>query len=112
MDELYASPPSEWPSALKVASSHFDPEATAVVLLNPAVINKLSNKECIKLCGNGTLRLTQDEWVVMTLGVVTKHYAKSNCICAFRSTYTPLLFAVANTESCATYPRACAACSF
>ena len=107
MEAVYEASPQEWPNTLKIAACQFDFEATAVVLLNPAlfkgVMDKLANKCYIKLCGDGTFRLTRAEWVVMSLGVLTKHYARADGECAFRTTFTPLLFAIANTESCSTY---------
>ena len=48
----------EWPDSLKVAACQFDSEATAVILLNPAlfkgVMDKLANKCYTKLCGDGS----------------------------------------------------------
>ena len=41
------------------------------------VLSRLGNKEYIKLCGDGTFRLMRDGWVLITLGVLSKHYAVS-----------------------------------
>ena len=96
------------PDALKVAGAQFRPEATVVVFCSPALLHttlhRLVNKEYIKLCGDGTFRLVKDdEWVLLTVGALSKHYAPASGIYAFRSTFNPLAFAVANKENEDTY---------
>ena len=57
--------------------------------------------------GDGTFRLMTEPWILLTLGVATKHYAtgEDDHMKACRTTYNPLLFAIVNTESEATYRR-------
>ena len=78
-----------------------------MVFVNPAlfseVISRLANKDYIKLFGDGTYRLMDDGWSLLTLGVLTKHYSRDGTSYAFRTTFTPLIFAVANTERQETY---------
>ena len=92
---------------LKVAASLYDPMQTIVVFCNPLLLtetlNSLTNKCYIKLCGDGTFRLTDGDWVLMTVGVLSKHYARSEGIYAFSTTFNPLIFGLANKESEVTY---------
>eukprot|EP00434_Breviolum_minutum_P028258 symbB.v1.2.024998.t1/scaffold2404.1/size80018/2 len=91
------------PNSLKIAASAYDPKATAMVLINPklfhTVISMLANKDYVKLCGDGTHKLTYGDWTLMTLGVLSKHYASDGRTYCFCSTFTPLAFAIANSES-------------
>ena len=91
------------PNKLQVADASFTEAATTVVLVNPfvfqQVLEMLTNKKYIKLSGDGTHKLTHDEWAFITLGVLTKHYSSDGRVYAFRSTYTPLAYAISNTES-------------
>ena len=93
--------------ALKIAAASYDPEYTVVAFCNPALLketlDKLDNKTHIKLCGDGTFRLTNRQWVLLTVGVLSKHYDKSSGIRAFSTTFDPLMFALANKESEPTY---------
>ena len=90
------------PNNLAVVSADLSPAHTTVVFVNPALFHetfsRLTNQQYIKLCGDGTFRLMQGGWVLLNLGVLTKHYAAVAGTYAFRSTYSPLLFAVANKE--------------
>lgn len=61
------------------------------------------NKQYIKLCGDGTFRLTEGEWILLTVGTLTKHYAPADGVYAFRTTFNPLMFALNNKESKCTY---------
>ncbi|CAK9108613.1 unnamed protein product, partial [Durusdinium trenchii] len=92
---------------LKVADLLLEPEHTAVVFCNPMLLQdtlrSLTNKTYIKLCGDGTFRLTEDDWVLMTVGVLSKHYAASEGVYAFRTVFHPLVFGLANKESQTTY---------
>ncbi|CAE7797984.1 HERC1, partial [Symbiodinium necroappetens] len=57
-------------------------------------LQRLVNKEYVKLCGDGTFRLVkEDEWVLLTVGALSKHYAPASAVFAFRSTFNPLAFA-------------------
>ena len=95
------------PNKLAVASSSYDPKNTVVVLVNPSLfketLEKLANKDYVKLCGDGTFSLTKDDDILLTLGVLTKHYATVAGVNAFRTTFGPIIFAVTNTESEVTY---------
>ncbi|CAE7271160.1 unnamed protein product, partial [Symbiodinium microadriaticum] len=96
------------PDALKVAGLQVQPNATVVVFCNPRLVKetlqRLVNKEYVKLCGDGTFRLVkEDEWVLLTVGALSKHYAPASAVFAFRSTFNPLAFAVANKENEHTY---------
>ena len=97
----------EAPDQLAVVSSNFDPDYTSVVLVNPALFvetwQRLSNQAYLKVCGDGTFRLMQDGWALLNLGVLTKHYASDGLAYAFRSTFSPLLFAIVNKEAKPTY---------
>ena len=98
------------PNKLVVAGSNFDRvDCGVAVFANPAqqkqTFKLLTNQIYVKLCGDGTYRLLKKGWVLITIGVITKHYApgeKAN-IPAFRSTYHELAFAIANKESKETY---------
>eukprot|EP00439_Symbiodinium_sp_Y106_P016405 s1248_g2.t1 len=118
IDEVSADDSAALPDALKVAAAEFQPEATTMVFVNPAlfseVLGRLANKEYIKLCGDGTYRLLDDGWTLLTLGVLTKHYSRDGTTYAFRTTFTPLMFAVANVERQETYEclfKAAATCA-
>ena len=67
------------PNSLKLAASTYDPKATAMVLTvltNPklfhTVITMLANKDYVKLCGDGTHKLTYGDWILMALGVLSR----------------------------------------
>jgi len=66
-------------------------------------MKQLSNPGYIKLCGDGTFRLILGDWVLMNLPALTKHYAPVSGAGAFRPTFSPLLFGIANKESCPSY---------
>eukprot|EP00438_Fugacium_kawagutii_P010969 Skav217175 [mRNA] locus=scaffold5232:11304:13991:+ [translate_table: standard] len=95
------------PNALKIASASYEPNATVVCFCNPALlketVERLANKEYIKLCGDGTFRLTNGDWILLTVGTLTKHYSCSDGVFAFRTTFNPLMFALTNKESEGTY---------
>lgn len=97
----------ECPDQLKFVAASYEPTATVVVFCNPALLRdtltRLVNQAYIKLCGDGTFRLTHGEWVLLTIGALTKHYAPAASIYAFRTTFHPLMFALANKESQPTY---------
>ncbi|CAE7204585.1 mak16-a, partial [Symbiodinium pilosum] len=106
-DDVSADADGALPDVLKVAATDYRPESTVMVFVNPAlfseVISRLANKGYVKLCGDGTYRLVDDGWSLLTLGVLTKHYSRDGTSYAFRTTFTPLIFAVANTERQETY---------
>ena len=95
------------PNALKIAPASYEPNATVVSFCNHALVNetaeRLANKECIKLCGGGTFRLTNGDWILLTVGALTKHYSSSDGAFAFRTTFNLLMFASTNKESEGTY---------
>ena len=97
----------EAPNALKIAKSTYDPAATAVCFCNPALLkttfDRLVNHHYIKLCGDGTFRLTSGKWVLISVGVLSKHYAPASGVYAFRIAFHPLMFALTNKESQPTY---------
>ena len=99
--------PQAWPDSLFVVDMQLDPSNTVAVFCNPALFSRtiglLTNKAFVKLSGDGTFRLTNGDWIFLTLGVITKHYSHSTDMYVFRSTYHPLLFAVTNKESQQTY---------
>eukprot|EP00435_Cladocopium_sp_Y103_P055477 s46_g18.t1 len=91
---------------LKVAGySLDDPKNTIIVFCNPELtatsLDMLENKTYVKLCGDGTFRLTEKEWIFLTLGALSKHYEAKESV--FRTTFNPLLFALTNNESEQTY---------
>ena len=94
-------------NSLTVVSANLSPAHTVVVVVNPALFRetfaRISNTNYIKLCGDGTFRLVHEGWVLLNLGALTKHYASDGQTYAFRSTYSPLLFALANKECKETY---------
>ena len=95
------------PNALKIASATYEPSATVISFCNPALlketVDKLANKDYVKLCGDGTFRLTNGDWVFLTVGALTKHYSEGDGIKAFRTKFNPLMFALTNKESQPTY---------
>lgn len=82
-------------------------EQSVIVFCNPMLLEEtlhsLTNKAYIKLCGDGTFRLTQEDWVFKSVGVLSKHYSESEGVYAFRTNFHPLIFALANKESQVTY---------
>lgn len=91
---------------LKVAASSFDdPKNTIIVFCNPKLtatsLNMLENQTYVKLCGDGTFRLTDKEWIFLSLGALSKHYAPKASV--FRTTFNPVLFALTNNETEQTY---------
>lgn len=83
---------------LRNAAASFDPSQTVVVFCNPRLLadtlKALENKSYIKLCGDGTFLLTDGEWILLTLGAVSKHNSAQSNVYAFRTTFNPLLFAL------------------
>ena len=92
---------------LKIGGLLLEREQSVIVFCNPMLLEEtlhsLTNKAYIKLCGDGTFRLTQEDWVFMTVGVLSKHYSESEGVYAFRTNFHPLIFALANKESQVTY---------
>ena len=91
------------PDALKIAAEPHTRDCTVVVFCNPALLQdtltRLTNKHYVKLCGDGTFRLTESDWVLLSVGAISKHYAASSSVFAFRSTFNPLMFALTNKEA-------------
>jgi hypothetical protein len=94
---------------LCVVAQTFDAVHTTTVFCSPLlvkeVLDRIANKEYVKLCGDGTFRLIRDGWVLMTLGVLSKHHAQGeadNHAC-FRTSYLPWLFAVTSQECAESY---------
>ena len=104
-DDVAATAPNE----LAVVQMCLEPKNTCIVIVNPALtkatLQRMANHDYVKLCGNGTHRVMDEQWLLLTLGVATKHYSggEQDRMLAFRTTYSPLLFAITNTESEATY---------
>ena len=98
---------SEATNNLKIAGAMYDCNATVVVFCNPQLLKdtltSLTIKSYIKLCGDGTFRLIEGEWFFLTVGVLSKHCSRSDGAYAFRTTFYPLSFALANKESRPTY---------
>ena len=92
---------------LKIAGLLLEREQTAIIFCNPILLEEtlhsLTNRVYIKLCGDGTFRLTEEDWVLMTVGVLSKHYSESEGVEAFRTAFHPLVFGLANKESQPTY---------
>ena len=67
------------PDTLTIVSADLSPEHTTVVVVNPCLFRKtfdmLTNKDYIKLCGDGTFRMIHGGWVLLNLGVLSKHCA-------------------------------------
>ena len=107
MGKVDDHPKADVPNKLLVADRAFGGNDATVVLLNPAVFQAVlkmtTNKNYIKLSGDGTHKLTHDDWSFITLGVLSKHYSSDGRTYAFRTTYTPLAFAISNTEQKSAY---------
>ena len=92
---------------LKIAGLLLEQEQTAIIFCNPMLLEEtlhsLTNRVYIKLCGDGTFRLTEEDWVLMTIGVWSKHYSESEGVEAFRTAFYPLVFGLVNKESQPTY---------
>ncbi|CAJ1330914.1 unnamed protein product, partial [Effrenium voratum] len=92
---------------LKIAGALFDPGQTVVAFCNPMLLREtllgLTNQAYIKICGDGTYRLTEGEWALLSLGVLSKRYSRADGVDAFRTTFSPLVFGLASKESRATY---------
>ena len=94
---------------LCVCGACLDPAETVIVVSCPKLIRstfaKLTNKEYIKLSGDGTFRLFEDNYVLLALGVLTKHHEKTQGSrgSAFQTTFHPVFFAITNSESTETY---------
>ena len=97
----------EVPNLLKIAAASYEPDATCISFCNPALLkgtlDRLANKTYVKLCGDGTFRLTNGDWILLTVGALTKHYSRASGVYAFRSTFHPLMFALTNKEAEDTY---------
>ena len=97
------------PDKLSIISMCLESDNTAVVLCNPALVKatvaKLANKAYIKLCGDGTHRLLNGQWILTSVGVISKHYSRGekDKMHSLRSTLHPLVFAIVNKESEQTY---------
>lgn len=96
------NPKTDAPNKLQAATSSFMGAAVTVVLLNHSmlqrVLDMLTKKDDIKLSGDGTHKLTHEEWVFITLGALTKHYSADGKMLTFRTTYAPLAFIISNAE--------------
>ena len=95
------------PDALKIAAEQHDPDCTVIVFCNPALLRTtlslLSNTAYVKLCGDGTFRLTEGDWILLTVGALSKHYANASGLYAFRTEFNPLAFALTNKEAEGSY---------
>ena len=104
MDE---GPEDVAPDTLKIAAELHSHACTVVVFCNPALLQStvsgLCNKAYVKLCGDGTWRLTEGDWVLLTVGALSKHYEQASGAFAFRTTFNPLLFALTNKEAQESY---------
>ena len=95
----------EAPNQLCIVDACYDPAHTIMVFCNPglarAILQRLANKEYVKLCGDGTYRLVREAWTLLSLGFLTKHYAcgEQDRMPAFRTTFTEFVYAFANKES-------------
>ena len=62
------------PDTVKIAAELHSKSCTVVVFCNPALLQQtmppLSNKTYIKLCGDGTWRLTSGDWVFLRVGAL------------------------------------------
>ena len=63
----------------------------------------VSSKNYLKLCGDDTIRLMQNKWILLNICVLAKHYAPVSGTYAFLSTFWSLLFAIVNKEAKITY---------
>ena len=85
-----------WKSACLRFAFDLSPSNTVTIFVNPALfcetMKQLSNPGYIKLCGDGTFRLILGDWVLMNLGVLTKHYAPVSGAHTFRFTFSPLRY--------------------
>ena len=92
---------------MHVVRTLFTQSDTAVVLssshLINAVIGMLRNKGYVKLCGDGTFRLIRGGWVLISIGVLTKRYSPAERRRSFTSAFHPLVYAITNKVSAATY---------
>lgn len=85
-----------------------DPHNTWVTLCCPRyvreVFGRLANTNYLKLCGDGTFRTMRQDFVLLTLGVLTKHYGElPRHAFGFATTFNELVFAITNKESEVTY---------
>ena len=93
------------PDHLTLVSLCTELESTSAIYCNPAVarevILRLANRGYVKLVGDGTFRIFTDQWILITVGVASKHYAEGeeDRSQVFRTTYTPLIFAIVNKEN-------------
>ncbi len=89
--------------------SRIGDEGTHIVMLCPALLketlSKLSNPHYVKLSLDGTFRLLYGNYVLLTLGVNTKHWGPSGQLsrCAYLSQFHELGFAIAEKENSDAY---------
>ena len=81
-----------------IVSTTYEPSATVISFCNPALlkeaVNRLANKDYVKLFGDGTFRLTNGGWVFLTVGALTaltKNYSEGGGIKAFRTFNSPVV---------------------
>ncbi|OLP95195.1 hypothetical protein AK812_SmicGene22683 [Symbiodinium microadriaticum] len=82
MDE---GPEDVAPDTLKIAAEVHSHACTVVVVLQPSSLTKHS------------------DWVLLTVGALSKHYEQASGAFAFRTTFNPLLFALTNKEAQESY---------
>ena len=77
----------------------------SVYIVAQEIFSRMVNKQYIKMCGDGTFRMMREQWIALTLGILSKRYGASrgDKIAAFRTTFSACFFAVTNTESEASY---------
>ena len=96
MPSLASLGPRPLANQLVCVSQDLSPSNTVTIFVNPALfcetMKQLSNPGYIKLCGDGTFRLILGDWVLMNLGVLTKHYAPVSGAHTFRFTFSPLRY--------------------
>lgn len=88
---------------MKIVAASDAPEYTAVVafctpMLLKETLDRLDNKTHIKFSGDGTFRLTNGQWILLTVGIPTDHYEESSGFCAARTAFNPRMFAFANKK--------------
>ena len=79
-----------------------------------STLGRLANKQYVKLCGNATFKVVFDEWCILTVGALSKHYIRTrgpsersfSPHTAWATEFSPLIYVLASGETTEAYKLA------